>query len=422
MNRIVRSALVGTTLGAIGLTACDSTAPSQPAAPPAEARPVPAGEAIVEVIRKDLEDICKDPDPYSRARRFGTLLPALGPEAVPAVQQTLGNLVLDLRGMEVELLLRFWATHQPKEAALWARQKGASGYREAAPPGYRDVAIYTALSVWAQADPQAAASVALPWTEERDPEIEAMVPIGLVRGWYARGDPPELSQWIRSLGPTFVAQRAIAAYVRVKIEQGGSQAVMSWAESLPEEEDKTFKVMVFRRVGELLSNVDIPAAQRWCDAHCLGPYGANLYNVVARNWARRDSPSMALAWLATKPDGYERNLAVRMSWARWSRVDREEAMAWMAGQAQGEPGSWLRPIYPVYAQLLSEQSPSEAIRWASQIEEEKEREYVLISVARIWRTIDEAAASDWLRQSTLSEEAREQVLAPLEKRPSQPPG
>ena len=49
------------------------------------------------------------------------------------------------------------------------------------------------------------------------------------------------------------------------------------------------------------------------------------------------------------------------------------------------------------------------------IENDPEREVVLIKVARVWRYLDEAAAEDWLLKSSLSEEAREKVRAPIEK-------
>jgi hypothetical protein len=413
MKKILRSALIGTTLGAIGLTACDAPTPPQSAVSPpleTEAKAVPPG--VVDVIREDLFDICRDQDPYSTARRLGTLLAAAGPEAVPAVVQTLENLKLDLRGTEVELLVWFWATHEPKEAALWAKKK--------APVGYRDAAVYSALRVWARADPQTAVAVAWPWTE--DLGLEIIVPIGLVRGWYAAGNPPELREWIQTLPLGIPGQRAIAAYIRVLIEQEGSQAAIAWAESLPDVKDESLKLAVFRRVVDALALLDVDAAMRWCETQCDGDYGSNMRSVIARNWARRDAPA-SLAWLSTAPEGYDRNLAVRVVWAQWSRADEKAAMAWVAAQAKNgeEPPAWIKPVYPVYARLLMAETPVEGIRWAMKIENEKERDGVLVSLARLWRRSDEAAVEEWLRQSVLPEEAREAVRAPLEKLVVRPP-
>jgi hypothetical protein len=104
---------------------------------------------------------------------------------------------------------------------------------------------------------------------------------------------------------------------------------------------------------------------------------------------------------------------VRLTFALWGRRDREAALGWMATQTTGEPEAWLRPIYPVYAKLLAADAPTEAIQWAERIEKAPERELVLIKVARVWRYLDEAAAEAWLLESSLSEEAREKVRAPV---------
>jgi hypothetical protein len=63
-------------------------------------------------------------------------------------------------------------------------------------------------------------------------------------------------------------------------------------------------------------------------------------------------------------------------------------------------------------------SPARAIEWASRVEDEKIRERLLVRVARAWRWQDEAAAEAWLRESPLSEEARERArkLPPVHDR------
>ena len=401
-------------MGAIGLTACDAAPPPEAVvvSPPVQPGAIPPGETLVDLVRKDLADVARDKDSYSRARRLGTLLPTLGPEAVAAVRQTLEDPLLDLHGAEYELLLRFWATHQPDEATRWASEKTLGSYREAA--------VYAALRTWAQADPNAAASATWKWVEN-DPILEISVPIALMRGWYANGDIAGLRQFLPPHHMSVPGQRALSTYIRATVENEGSAPVMSWAESLPDEDDKSFKLTVFRRVINVLSQLDVQAATRWCEAHCDGPYGNNLRSLLARNWALRDGPA-ALAWLSTAPDGHEKNLAIRVTFAQWSERDREAAMAWMATQTAGEPAPWLSPIYPVYARLLSSESPSDAIRWANQIESEKEREHVLIGVVRVWRHLDEPAAESWLAQSSLSEEARAKVREPVKQQPGMPQG
>jgi hypothetical protein len=405
MKKILLSAFTAA-LGAIGLAACDAPPPPDAAVSrPVESEAIAPGETLTDVLREALADVLRDEDAYSRARRLGALLPTLGPEAVPAVKQTLEDPMLDLGATELELMVRQWATHQPEDASRWAKEKSPSDYRSAA--------VFSAVTVWAEVDPQAAVSVVWEWVAETT--LERIVPIALVRGWFTANDPPELRQFLSDLPIGIPRQRAIAAYVHQVIRTQGSEAVKRWAESLPDD-DAAYKLAVFRRVVDALSRLDIEASIRWCETHCDGPYGDNMRSIIARIWVLRDGPP-ALAWLSSTRKGHERDLAVRITFALWARTDREAALAWMAAQTTGEPDPWLRPIYPVYARLLSVDAPTDAIKWAERIEHDKEREAVLIKVARVWRYLDEAAAEAWLLQSSLSEEAREKVRVPVKERP-----
>ena len=119
----------------------------------------------------------------------------------------------------------------------------------------------------------------------------ARYPIALVRGWYANGDIAGLRQFLPGVHMSVPGQRALTTYIRLMVENEGSAPVMSWAESLPDEDDKSFKLTVFRRVVNVLAQLDVQAAARWCEAHCDGPYGNNLRSLIARNWALRDGPA-----------------------------------------------------------------------------------------------------------------------------------
>ena len=158
MKKILCLAL-GTALGAIGLAACDATAPPNASeSRPVEPEAIAEGETLTDVVREALADVLRDPDVYSRARRLGALLPTLGPELVPAVVETLGDPTLDFGATELELLVRFWATHQPADATRWALEKS--------PTTHRHAAVLSSLALWAEADPRAAETAAQQWAEK----------------------------------------------------------------------------------------------------------------------------------------------------------------------------------------------------------------------------------------------------------------
>jgi hypothetical protein len=404
MNKTLRYAF-GAALGAIGLSACDATAPpdasvSGPVAPEA----IPAGETLSDVVREALADVLRDDDAYSRARRLGARLPPRGPEFVPTVKQMLEDPTRDLGATEFELLLRYWATQQPEEASRWAVEK--------APTFFQSAAVLSSFTLWAEADPRAAESAARQWAAKYL-AVREVLPKALVRGWFA-ANPSELVQYIRDLGAGVPRQRAISAYVRLALQKQGQDAVIRWAESVPGD-DAAFKTAVYRQVGSALPLFDLEAGARWCDAHCDGPYGKDLRHIVARRWVQSGDGAAAMAWLSSAPEGADRDFAVWRTFDAWSRVDQEAALAWMAAQTTGELDPWLQPALSIYARLLATDSPADAIGWAERIEEDNKRRFMLIEIAREWRQADEAANEAWLLQSSLSEEALEKVRAPVEE-------
>jgi len=412
MKKLSRSLAVGTAVGTLGLVACGDSAP-QPAPPAPSSAPAPAppvapaaseatGAPVESAVRKELAAIVRDQDTYSRARRLAALVPTLGPADVPAVKETLHDLRVDLKATDLDLLVRFWATHEPEAASRWAIKSS--------PLNYKTVATYAAVSQWAQMDPQKAIEIAWPWEEV--PGLESIIPIAVVRGWYARGNPADLQQFLRNLNPDILGQRAIAAYIRVMIETQGSEAAKAWAESLPSVgDDGGYKQMVFSRVVDILSQLDVQAAIAWCDIHCTGPYGKNMRDTISRNWALYDGPA-SMAWLSTARPGTERDLAVRLTFALWTRVDTTGATGWMDEQSKDGVADWLRPVLPVYAKVLSVQRPLDAVKWAQQIEHPLERDQILVGVVRMWRLNDAAAADQWLATANLSPELVERVNSP----------
>ena len=386
---------IAAALGTLGFAGCDAASPPGGALPgDAELDAGASGGSLTQILREQ--------DPFARARALGALLPTLGPEAVAEVKQIFRDPSLERGAAEYELLIRFWARHDPAEATRWAA--------DWSPIFYRSAAVTATLPHWVAADLQAALVAVQNWMEYR-PDVREAAARGLVLGWYDAGHPG-LAQYIHDLGSGFDQQTALATFLRAMTLKEGGDAVIRWAESVPED-DGDYKLAVYRQVASVLPLYDHAAAMRWCEAQCDGPFGKNLRQLLAMRWVLTDGPA-ALEWLSAAPDGYERNLAVRASFAVWVNQDPEGVLAWMAAQTRdGELPAWLEPAVPVYALLLADRrSPSDAIAWAQRIEKELEREMTLIKIARTWRASDEAAAEAWLEASPLSEDARAKVRDP----------
>ena len=404
-------------LAALFLVGCDSTAPADPGAPPktgdaaALADPAAAAEALAAALH--------DPDAFARARNLGELLPALGPEAVPSVRQTLEGFRLDLGAVEFDLLMRFWATHEPAEAMTWTFKHAS--------PLYQNEAARTVVEIWAEADPAAAVVAVETALPEADEDVARIAERALVRGWY-QVDPPGLEQYMYGLGSGIKRQRALFAYVLSLTQAKGSDAAIGWAESIPEE-DLRYKHEVYRQLMAGLSWADTPAAMRFCESNCDGRFGSGLRNVLVRMMLRRgDDGGEVVEWVARPPEENETQRKDKLhslwvAYSTWAYRDRDAAVAWMGEKtANEEVEPWVRVLYGEYARQLAADSPAEAIQWAERVEDEADRELTLIRIARHWRMKDEEAAEAWLAQSSLSDSAREQArdtTAPdyLPKRP-----
>jgi hypothetical protein len=397
MRLTIRSMILAAPLMGAALAGCD--APPTPDATPS----VPDARPSVGSLAEALED----PDPYARARNLGALLPTLGADAVLEVQQALDEFRLDLGAVEFELLLRFWALQEPAEATAWTFKRSS--------PLYRNAASRTVIEIWAAADPTAAVVAVESAVAEANEEVARVAQLALVQGWF-QTDRPGLEAYIYGLGSGGKRQRSIYAYVLSLAAAEGSDAAIRWAESTPED-DIRYKREVYSQVASALVWADVPAAVRFCDAHCDGPYGRSLRNVLVRTRLRDgDYGGDVVEWVGRVPEGNEQQRANKrhslwVAYATWAYRDRESAIDWMAqkiAEAE-EPPPWVRLLYGEYARQLAVDSPEKAIQWAERVEDEGERELTLTRIARYWLTQDEEAAEAWLSQSSLSERAREQA-------------
>ncbi len=396
--------MISAALVSVALAGCDAaTPPNRTEAPSADATEPDGTNPTALPSAEVLSEALSDPDPYARMRRLGALLPSLGPEAIAAVEQTLGNFRLDLGAAEFELLLRFWASHDPSAATAWALGLNAAYYKV--------LAIPVAVELWARTDP-AAAVAGVAGAAGTDREAAQAAQIALVKGW-SQTDRPGLEQYIYGLGSGAVRQRSLFAYLRALAAEGSDSAIR-WGESIPED-DIRYKLAVYRQLMSVLSWVDMPAAMRFCDAHCDGPYGAGLRTVLIRNRLRDgEYGGDVVEWVARGPDENaqqreNKEKALAMAFALWAFRDRAAAVDWIEekiGEGPTEP--WLRPLIGTYALQLAASSPAEAIQWAEQVEYQS-REVLLVRIARSWLSQDEEAAEAWLSQSSLSESAREQA-------------
>ncbi len=376
-------------------------APVLPSA--ADARPDASGGA--DLGYESLLALLGNPDGFERARKLAELLPKLGPGSLPPVKMVLKQTAtaeIELGAADYELLMRFWARHDPKGASEYAF--GAS------PRGYRVGAIHATIRQWMTVDPLGAIDQIRHWTRQEG-DFGAATQIALVRGWYDSGQKG-IEDYIRDLGPSFERQRAISTYLIALAQDRGGDAVVDWAEAQMER-DPSFRLDAFRGAGDALIAVDVEAAQRLCDAHCEQPHGDNVRTRIAMRWVEVGDPRKVFAWLEKAPRNDETDLAVRRSFVIWADLDRRVALSWLESQlGDGEAAAWITPALDIYVRLLGREAPTEGLAVAQRYFTGSAREFWMVEILRFWRQQDEPAAEAWLSRASLSAETLAKVRKP----------
>jgi len=353
-----------------------------------------------------LADALAVPDPYLRADALATLLPTLGPEAVPEVREALDGILLGMGVTELELLVRMWATHDPRAAATWAFGITA--------PRFQSAALDASIEVWARSDPAAAAAGVVRATE--DPilrEFAQTVQGALTRGWF-QTDRAGLERYMESLGSGIQQQRSLMAFALTLERAEGPEAVAHWAEAIPDENER-YKLAAYRQVGAALAWTAPEIAEQWCDVQCEGPYGKSLRSAIVRmRLGNGDEPLGVVEWVTRAPDGPGRTHALSTAFQMWARTDRDTALSWMEERMDGdaEPAPWVPILYPAYARYLAASSPPDALKVAALVERDALREELMVRIAHRWLAMDEAAAQAWLDQSPLPPSARAKARNP----------
>jgi hypothetical protein len=269
------------------------------------------------------------------------------------------------------------------------------------------IAVQTAVEEWAKRDPRAVqAALAKLITPRTDSNAAQAAQVALLRGWFQH-DRAALEQHIRGLGVTPERENQILGFALVMAQAEGADAVVRWAESVPAD-DEPYKRSVFYHVAALLSTFDPPAARRWCDAHCDGPFAVGMRPVIVMNQLRDgEDGKMLVEWLVQAPESPDNDQTLAIAYGTWARRDPDTALAWLRAKRDNGPEPWVRKLTVPYARNLASTAPAEAIQVAAELESAEAREALLVEIARTWRSQDEAAAEAWLAGSPLSEQARE---------------
>ena len=343
-----------------------------------------------------------DRDTLTRSYRISAFLQGFGADDVPALQEALETRPSGVSQEEIRLLMLAWSRFDAAGAFAWAHDW---------PTGWRNSLMSEAMYAWGFRDGPAALR-AVEGVE--DPELRASRRPRIVEGWL-RSDDADARQGVAEYVAAVDEPRRRGRLTFVlagEIMRDGAEAVMRWAEAVPEDAPHDFKQGAFYHATKVVANEDPRRAAQWFEAHRTRPYSAGSVSGIAERWARRHDPPGLFDWLRSLPPGEgeradERRAAIHDGFRIWLREAPEEAEAWLASAV---PEPLFDPAIAEFARRLSGSSPGSALDWAGRIQDEKLRRMSLIRVGRAGWKEDPEAVTAWLEKSDLPPEVRQQIL------------
>jgi hypothetical protein len=353
-------------------------------------------------------------DELERAHRISAFLRGLDPENLPDALRALEADNDAVTREEVRLLMLAWSRFDPAGAFAWAR---------AWPTPWSNSLMTEAIYAWGLRDARAA----LREVEGlEDAKLQTRLEQSLVEGWLRSDDRIGASEYIAAI-PNGRQRSRLSLALAAEILREGPEAVMRWAEGVPEDAPNDFKRGAFYQAAAVVARDDPRRAAAWFEANRTLPHSAGSLEVIARRWAEHEDPPALFAWLKELPSDGERagetGDAVAAGFRIWLDHDPEQAEAWLSSAL---PDRDLDPavVELVRARLLS--SPASAVEWAVRIDDEAQRRRSTVRAARAWRRRDPEAAQAWLARSGLPEDLVQTILSgpasPDGERAAAPPG
>lgn len=256
-----------------------------------------------------------DPDWLVRTYRMSAYLQDLRapdlPDALALVEANLPWLTTD----EIRLFMFAWTRLDPAAALAHALDW---------PQPFNRNGAGAALYAWGFRDPQAA--LAAFRALDDGSRLSEFLEGRLVAGWAHGPRKESASAYIATL-PEGSRRLSYVAMLAWELSKEGSDAVIRWAEAVPDS-DADYKSAVFFKAAGTLAGIDPPGTAEWIGRHAQRPYADGALLAVARSWVASDGPA-TMTWLAQLPVGELRERLRLDAGRAWLRRDPAAARAWL---------------------------------------------------------------------------------------------
>ena len=333
-------------------------------------------------------------DALERSYQFHGFLQTLSPDKVGEASQVVETWNPWLVEDELLNFMIAWARFGAPEAFEWARTRTGP---------FREQASAAALEAWAFHDPVAARRA----LESVDPPSERLaLKEYFVAGWLKGGHHDGVTEYITAQ-PAGNARQRYTNLLTIELMRDGSDAVVRWAESIPDDAPGSFKRMAFQKAAYILATVDPIQASGWIELHLGQGYAEEATEVIGRRWLELDPPA-ARNWLASLPHSEADDDAQQTAQHAPPSEAPEDAAArartiTKAGDADAAIAAKVR---------RHANDPPKAIYWAQQISDPADRWRTVVVLARAWHRSDPEASEKWLEESEIPPQIRSAILNP----------
>ena len=256
-----------------------------------------------------------DPDWLVRTYRMSAYLQDLTPEQLPdalaLVEANLPWLTTD----EIRLFMFAWTRLDPAGAL-----EHALGW----PQPFNRNGAGAALYAWAFRDPRAALAAFGPLDDGS--RLSEFLQGRLVAGWAHGPHKESASDYIATL-PEGSRRLSYVAMLAWELSKQGPDAVIRWAEAVPDA-DADYKSAVFFKAAGTLAGIDPPGTAKWVGRHAERSYADGALLAVARSWVASDGAA-AMTWLAELPAGEQRERLRADAGRAWLRREPVAARVWL---------------------------------------------------------------------------------------------
>jgi hypothetical protein len=356
-----------------------------------------AGPAPVDpsTMAASLDKALDDENPLVRARQLADLFEGLTPDNLDEALDVIER-APRMTDEDIFLFMYAWTRFDPEGAFERSRESTSQLMRR------RGSAAATYF--WARDNPKAA----LYWVETiEDTKFREFLTEYLITGWAHSGERDSAAAYIAQL-PRSRLRQAQTAVIMAQYMKDGPEAVMHWAESLPEDIGDDYRHEVFQRAANQIALRDPELSAHWIGKFVGKSYARSTLRPVARAWFKRD-PRSTVEWLVSLPSTPQRDHVLYFIFGRWYDKDEHTATEWLEAEKLTEAQD---PAVDAYARRLSKTRPRSALDWAQMIQDPLRYDHCVVVVGQNWFRKDPEAARAWVTASDLPEDARNAILNP----------